>query len=303
MFEGGVHILGKGFEPKAVAASPDSVAGAHALWELDMRALAPWNKSGAGHAEWAVESWASAVSDSVWPVLVSGPCSSSMDAAWLLADRGLLPDWGSVVAVSQNQGRGQMRREWRSPPGNLYAAWLWPGLPEAWSRLASLLAGYVLCRSLHAFEPGLRIKWPNDLMRGESKVGGVLVEERGSKLLVGFGLNLISAPSPEAMREGSAVQAGRLDALCDGFGPLGLWLRMLDPAVSELRGLLSGEIPVFLRSMERMLAWRGLQVRIKEEGDQEARGTIVGLSDDGGLRLAGDAGEQVLYSGGILPLY
>lgn len=268
-----------------------------------MEAMAPWGRSDSIQGDLHIEGWTSGKVEAMWPVLVGGPCTSSMDLAWRLSANDLLPSWGSVLAVSQQSGRGQMRREWCSPPGNLYAAWLWPGLPRQWDRLASLLAGFILCRTLQAYEPRLLIKWPNDLLLGEHKVGGVLVEEREGRLLIGFGLNLASAPGFEAMRTGTSVRAGLLDSLCRGFGPLQLWLRMLGPAVSELNRLLAGDPVEFLRAMEHILAWRGLQIQVKESGEHGWRGTIVGLTDDGGLRLAGVDGEQVLYSGSILPLY
>ncbi len=56
------------------------------------------------------------------PVIVCGPCTSSLDAAHALAAADALPEWGAVLAVSQRAGRGQLRRPWESPPGNIYAA-------------------------------------------------------------------------------------------------------------------------------------------------------------------------------------
>lgn len=302
MLENGVHILGIGLEPQAAATSPEFLAGEHALWKLDMEALAPWTPGEAGQGGFPAERWTSGRAEVAWPVIVGGPCGSAMDLAWRMAAECRLPKWGSVLVASQRSGRGQMRREWCSPPGNLYAAWLWPSLPAHWDRLASLLAGYALCRALQPYAPGLRIKWPNDLLYGDHKVGGVLVEERDRRILVGFGLNLISAPGADAMRGDAAAPAGCLGDIHGGFGPLRLWLHVLGPAVSEVSRALEGEPRSFLRAMEGLLAWRGFQVRVKEPGERERVGIIVGLSNDGGLRLADDGGEQVLYSGSILPL-
>ncbi len=146
------------------------------------------------------------------------------------------------------------------------------------------------------------MKWPNDLLHGEVKIGGVLVEERRDLLVVGFGLNVSSAPGPRDMRPGAAAPAGHLGNLDQDCGILGLWLRLIGPACQELEKIQAGEPGQFVRSMEELLAWRGRRVRIQETGETERLGILVGLSEDGGLRLAEDAGEQVLYSGTILPV-
>lgn len=301
MIEKGVHILAEELESGA-AVTPDSLAQSHPLWDLDVQVMAPWalrHQICGDH----LEGWTSKSVETAWPVLVSGPCGSSMDLAWRLAAQGVLPVWSSILAVSQQSGRGQTRRHWCSPPGNLYAAWLWPRLPEQWTRLASLLAGYILCKALQAYVPSLHIKWPNDLLQDNAKIGGVLVEERQDLLLVGFGLNVSSAPGPADMRSGAAAPAGHLmNSLGHGFGVLGLWLRLITPAYLELERIQTGDPRLFVRSMEDLLAWKGCRVRIQETGERARSGVLVGLSEDGGLRLAEDAGEQVLYSGSVLPL-
>ena len=51
-----------------------------------------------------------------------GEVSSALDVGHTLARRGLLAPWQSVLVSSQRQGRGQLRRNWVSPAGNIYAA-------------------------------------------------------------------------------------------------------------------------------------------------------------------------------------
>ncbi|EMG38736.1 birA, biotin-(acetyl-CoA-carboxylase) ligase [Desulfocurvibacter africanus PCS] len=301
MIEKGIHILADELEPGA-AVTPDDLSRAHPLWGLDVQSLAPWVHRRQSFGGEHLDCWTSEAVEIAWPVLVSGPCGSSMDLAWRLVAQNALPPWSSILAVSQQCGRGQTRRHWNSPSGNLYAAWLWPRLPEQWTRLASLLAGYILCKALQVYVPDLRMKWPNDLLHGDAKVGGVLVEERKDLLLVGFGLNLSSAPSQQDMRAGAVAPAGHLSSLGQDFGILGLWLRLITAAYGELERIQAGELGQFLRSMEELLAWRGSRVRIRETGEGERLGILIGLSEDGGLRLAEDAGEQVLYSGTIIPL-
>ncbi|NEP77024.1 MAG: biotin--[acetyl-CoA-carboxylase] ligase [Okeania sp. SIO3B3] len=240
-------------------------------------------------------------------VVVAGECSSALDAAWQLADSELLRPWDALLAVSQSQGRGRMRRMWKSPPGNLYVAWLWPKLEPEWMKISSLLAGLAMCEALKPRLPEVQLKWPNDLLADELKVGGILVEERGGKLMVGFGLNLSSAPQAEELRKDAATEAGFLNTLCGGFGPLGLWLEISTLAKQCVEDCLSSSPLSALVKVERHMAWRGLAVRVRREDGTELTGVLQGLARDGGLRLLADGPiggrEQVLYSGSILPLY
>ena len=63
------------------------------------------------------------------PVYITGAATSSLDAARLLVEADLFPEWASVLVLSQSAGRGQMRRAWSSPAGNLYTALRLPMAP------------------------------------------------------------------------------------------------------------------------------------------------------------------------------
>ncbi|MBI5690879.1 MAG: biotin--[acetyl-CoA-carboxylase] ligase [Verrucomicrobia bacterium] len=121
------------------------------------------------------------------------------------------PVWSAVVAREQTAGRGQADRTFTSDPGGLYVTAVLPyaGDPMA-SRGFALAVGWAVREALLEFEVGdLRLRWPNDLMVGDRKVGGILVEQDGpGSLLVGIGLNVTNHPwlaAPEL-----AAIAGRL---------------------------------------------------------------------------------------------
>lgn len=236
-------------------------------------------------------------------VLVAGPCGSTQDVLASLVAEQDLPPWTSLLAPSQRQGRGQLRRDWHSPVGNLYASTLWPTLPPAWNRLASLLAGYSLAMALYHSGLPVRIKWPNDILLGGAKVGGILVEERQNRLIVGCGLNVVSAPPAEDLRQGHAVAAGTLAAYGAGNGPLALWLRLMPELRAEAeQWLRHATVPAsFLRRLQEHMAFLGQEVVVRD-GEREMAGRLLGVAADGGLRLGRPEGEQTLYSGSLLPL-
>ena len=107
------------------------------------------------------------------------------------------PAWSAVVAGEQTAGRGQATRSFTSDPGGLYVTAVLPyaGDPLE-TRGFALAVGWALRESLQRMGvKDLRLRWPNDLMIGPRKVGGILVEQGGpDTLLVGVGLNVTNRP-------------------------------------------------------------------------------------------------------------
>ncbi len=238
------------------------------------------------------------------PIVICGACSSSLDVGWALAGEDALPEWGSVLAVSQRKGRGQLRRQWSSPPGNVYAAWAWPGATGLLDALAPLLAGLVVAEFLETRGVAAEIKWPNDILIAGRKAGGVLLEERGGRVLAGIGLNLASAPDAATLRTGAAAPAGILGEYGVTDDPLGLWSALVNFGQSCYRSCVSATFPGDVISrIERRLAWRGREVRVEEAGEAAYRARVLGLAEDGGLRLArpdkGLLSVTVLHSGSV----
>ena len=114
------------------------------------------------------------------------------------------PLW--VLADRQTAGRGRAGRAWASQPGNLFASLLVStSCPPALAGQLSLVAGVAAIDAIRraagqAPPAGLRLKWPNDILVGTAKTGGILVESTtrssGAERLaiIGIGLNLVSAP-------------------------------------------------------------------------------------------------------------
>ncbi len=124
---------------------------------------------------------------------------STMDAA---RDRARRRAAGGTVVIAgeQSGGRGRLRRAWFTPPGNLaLSIVLYPAIEELpyLIMIASLAAARAIEKST-----GLetQIKWPNDVLIGEKKVGGILVESEvsGGKVafaVVGIGINVRLRPA------------------------------------------------------------------------------------------------------------
>ncbi len=96
-----------------------------------------------------------------------------------------------VVADHQSAGRGRLAHRWEAPPGTA----LLVSFVLAPNRLLSLAAGVAAAEACGA---GVRLKWPNDLLLGSRKVGGILVEATPTKAICGIGINLTWAPEGAA---------------------------------------------------------------------------------------------------------
>ena len=98
-----------------------------------------------------------------------------------------------VVADQQTDGRGRLGRVWTSLPGGLYATFIVPS-----DRLLALRAGLAAARALEALGVAVQLKWPNDLVVGERKLGGILIEANADVARVGIGINLTTSPLGDA---------------------------------------------------------------------------------------------------------
>jgi BirA family biotin operon repressor/biotin-[acetyl-CoA-carboxylase] ligase len=108
-----------------------------------------------------------------------------------------LPPWSAVCADVQTKGRGRFGRAFASGPGGLWISAVLPaGGPQGIWAGFSLRAGASLLAYLRSLGiSGARLRWPNDLMCGSQKVGGLLIEQPASGILiVGFGLNICNQP-------------------------------------------------------------------------------------------------------------
>ena len=108
-----------------------------------------------------------------------------------------LPAWCAAVAECQSAGRGQWQRAFTSDPGGLYLTAVLPfdGDGARWRGFA-LAVGWAVAGTFRAQAIArLRLRWPNDLMIEDRKVGGILVSQgKADTLCVGLGLNVRNRP-------------------------------------------------------------------------------------------------------------
>ena len=126
-----------------------------------------------------------------WTLRRFGTIASTQDVA------AALPPWTAVAAESQTAGRGQWQRPFTSDRGGFYLTAVLPFDGDAlrWRGFA-LAAGWAIASGFQRRAIAcLRLRWPNDLMIGDRKVGGILINQgRPDTLCVGLGLNVTNQP-------------------------------------------------------------------------------------------------------------
>ena len=132
------------------------------------------------------------------------------------------PLW--ITARAQSAGRGRRGRNWTSPPGNLYASLLLtdPCPPERAPELsfvAALAVHDAVGGAAPALVAKLALKWPNDLLLGDKKFAGILIEAESSSpcaVVMGIGVNCAHHPADtpypatDLAAAGAAVAPGDL---------------------------------------------------------------------------------------------
>jgi BirA family biotin operon repressor/biotin-[acetyl-CoA-carboxylase] ligase len=210
-----------------------------------------------------------------------------------------------VVADHQVLGRGRLGRSWVAPPGSalLMSVLLRPGARSPHLAVSAVgCAAAAACHSLTGFEPGL--KWPNDLVGGERKVGGILSEATAkagnvTALVIGLGLNLRAVDRPAEI-QATAISleelSGRAVARDDLLAAL---LDELEPRYAQLES--SGPARIVDEYRSRCVTI-GMRVRVERPGDT-LEGVAVGVGEDGALELeTGPAGRVRVDVGDVIHL-
>jgi BirA family transcriptional regulator, biotin operon repressor / biotin---[acetyl-CoA-carboxylase] ligase len=220
---------------------------------------------------------------------------STMDLLHLLAAEGA-PAGTAVVAGEQLGGRGSRGRSWHSPPGGLWLSLLFRPTSAAATEVMSLRVGLSVARTIdRSFSTSVGLKWPNDLMLGERKLGGILCEAcwQGQMLAwvaVGVGLNVRNRPPAELRQSAVALVEELPDVQVDD---------LLDPIVAGLQALdLRAErlSPDELDQFATRSWLRGRQIR------EPLPGMVAGVGADGSLRIQTADGEQVAVRSGSVTL-
>lgn len=230
-------------------------------------------------------------------------------SSWLLEQPTPAPGRFRVAtAEHQTAGRGRQGKNWISPPSTgicLSVAYTFAGTDQNLSGL-TLAAGVGLADRLRKLGArGMALKWPNDVVLHDRKLGGILTEMQSrdgrQTVVIGVGLNV---ELPNAMRYGAAAKwkTGIAD-LAESIDKL--------PARPELSAAV---IECVIEAITRFehdgfapfhAAWRsfdwlqGRPVIVELPGGSDLQGLAEGVDSDGALLVRSEGGLQRVISGSV----
>ncbi len=194
-----------------------------------------------------------------------------------------------VVADRQSEGRGRQGNQWESAAGA--GLWMSAALPAP----SGVAPGLVLQRAMAAaagvLDPGghiLGLKWPNDLVAWKHghlvKLGGILGEQMGDRLILGLGVNLTAAP----VIPGRAIPPACLKDLGLEF-----------PSILGSAALIAKYWTSLTEEYQPLFKWPETGAAIRWEDGQ---GTCLGWEPDGRLKVVTAEGIRRLSAGEITGL-
>ena len=241
---------------------------------------------------------------------------ASIDVAWKIGstNTALLeranPESGTaevLLAEYQSAGRGRRGRAWLAPPGGaicLSMSWTFREVPQDLGALG-LVVGVCALKALreHGVD-GVSLKWPNDLLVDERKLGGVLIDLRAESagaacVVIGIGLNVTLGATVLQQIAASGTAATDLASLAR---PLPARNALAAALVSAcVHGLIEFErqgLKPFIEDGRAADALRGRAVNVSA-ADGVARGVARGIDLRGALMLETPQGVRRFISGDV----
>lgn len=216
-----------------------------------------------------------------------------------------------AVAVTDNQtaGRGRHGRQWQSPPGSGVALSLAYTFETQPPNLAALTLAIGI-GAVSGFERlgivGVGLKWPNDLVAGNAKLGGILTETMtvsgaSISIVAGLGINVRLGDGFDLGDERrGALRPTDLAALVDEVPtPVALVAGLINGVCSAMLDFEAAGFAPFASRWERhdWLLGRRLSV---DTGRTDVVGTGAGLADDGALLVDTGGGRlERVVSGSV----
>lgn len=211
-----------------------------------------------------------------------------------------------VLAEMQTKGRGRRGRNWLSPYAaniNMSMYWRFEQGVTAIDGL-SLVVGLATLHVLREYSPNIALKWPNDILYGEQKLGGILLELNGDPngvchIVIGIGLN-VNIQNKGYLMEVDQPWTSLNQITGSTHNRNTLLAKIINTLHIYLNSFAGKGFSVFQKEWHECDALLGKEVFI-QLGEKLIFGTAMGVTETGELKLRTGAGVE-LFSGGEVSL-
>lgn len=200
----------------------------------------------------------------------------------------------------QSRGRGRQGKKWSGKIGECLMfslCWVFDK-PQSELGALALLVALACQKGLAGLGAQVKIKWPNDLVSGTRKLGGILIEtvrrEGKTYAVIGIGINFVLPKEVEnAVSVQTLLQEGRRQAVSANA--------VLSAVLAHLDDLLPAfeqyGFAAFVDDYQTVHRDQGQAVYLLKEGCQTDEGTVVGVTETGALLLRQNGGIKEIVSG------
>ena len=211
------------------------------------------------------------------------------------------------IAHEQTAGKGRTGRVWLSNPEDTLCFSLAHPFHKRPNELSglSLVIGLAVISGIAAalgvgeaalYQQGLRLKWPNDLLINNAKLGGILIEGGQTNpnsltwMVIGLGLNLRNADRiSHCLEAHSSCGAAALDQLVPNQESVPdtefIWLKLIESFEKHISAFDQHGFAYFKNSWAQWDAHEGQSVCISSAGKESIIGIATGVDDSGALLL------------------
>jgi BirA family biotin operon repressor/biotin-[acetyl-CoA-carboxylase] ligase len=220
-------------------------------------------------------------SSQYWRVSVVDLTASTQDDLAEKVAAGNAKNGDVIVTNYQSAGRGRLDRTFLAPPSTalLFSLYLDPKRSRDDWGFIPLLAGYSIADTLRKVNANVSIKWPNDLLIDEMKLGGIIATAVGSGVVVGIGINVSMSVDELPVETATSLALAGVTKLDRNF----LLPLLLNSFEQDFTSWDTGES--FLDKYSQLSVTQGREVTVSGPAENTIRSRAIAFDEQGRLHL------------------
>ncbi len=204
-----------------------------------------------------------------------------------------------LVATRQTAGRGRQGRDWFDGLGNFMGSTVVHfAESDPPTHSLALVAGLATYEAILPYCPdpkALVLKWPNDVLLGEGKLSGILLEGRGNSVVVGIGVNLVASPDLPDRKTVALNQITPAPTASDFSQSLAICFDR------ELERWRTFGLEPLIRRWAAVGTPAGTRLTVHEPDGSIASGDFAGLDAHGNMQLRLEDGQlRAIHAGDVM---